>query len=127
MLTDIITAICFLCFGAGGATLFWIRIRRRNIAWTRKQLDWWYDHSGRLLQRARNMAVIADRAMARGDWYREYLRNKIILDDPSTFASRRERPSMTTRTSDLTTFAVPALGEHGRVRRMRFRKGHDDD
>lgn len=90
MTSDVIIAICFLLLGAGIATTYWVMVCRRNIAWTRERLDWWYEHSGKMLQHARNMAAIAEKAMAQGDWYREYLRGKIIIEDPSV--PRRDDP-----------------------------------
>lgn len=78
----VLLSIGCACGGAAITNAIWLRVYRRQSTWTRERLDWWYGHSGRIIQGALNMAAIAERSMARGDWYRDYLDGKIVIDDP---------------------------------------------
>lgn len=84
---EALIAIGCTFLGAGMATTWW-----RNVHLER--IEWWIAHCDKCEQQfrkhLRNLSRIAESAIATNDTYREFLRDKIIIDMSAT--KRREPP-----------------------------------
>lgn len=72
-----------MCLGASIANAIWLRVFRRHVAQCNDRIARECEYGDKMEQHCRNMIKHAENAFGMVDAYREYLRDKIVIDDPS--------------------------------------------
>jgi hypothetical protein len=76
------------------ATIWWHDVHRWQVSKWHERVKWWIEHCDKCERQngehIRNLSRIAEGAIATNEAYREFLRDKIIIDLSAT--KRREPP-----------------------------------
>ena len=93
-MVEALIAISCACLGAGMATIYWRDVHRCHVLKLHEHVKWWIAHCDKCEQQngehIRNLSRIAKGAIATNEAYREFLRDKLIIDLSMT--KRREPP-----------------------------------